>query len=46
MLEVDPLETSLLVTEPYFNMSNIQDVYDQFVFEEYEFQSCLRCCRR
>jgi actin-related protein 6 len=33
------------VTEPYFNLPNVQDVYDQFIFEEYEFQSYLRCCR-
>lgn len=36
-------ESSLLITEPYFNLPNIQDVYDQFVFEEYDFQSCYRC---
>jgi len=39
VLNVDTAETSLLITEPYFNLSNIQEVYDQFVFEEYEFQS-------
>ena len=37
--KVDTAETSLLITEPYFNLPNIQEVYDQFVFEEYEFQS-------
>lgn len=39
--QVDTAETSLLITEPYFNLPNIQQVYDQFVFEEYEFQSYL-----
>jgi len=40
---VNTSESSLLITEPYFNLPNIQDVYDQFVFEEYEFQSYYRC---
>ena len=39
--QIDTAETSLLITEPYFNLPNIQEVYDQFVFEEYEFQSYL-----
>ncbi|KLO06271.1 actin-like protein ARP6 [Schizopora paradoxa] len=43
LLKVEPADHSLLITEPYFNLPNIQDVYDQFVFEEYEFQSYLRC---
>ncbi|PCH39816.1 actin-like protein ARP6 [Wolfiporia cocos MD-104 SS10] len=42
-LEVDTSESNLLITEPYFNLPNIQEVYDQFVFEEYEFQSYYRC---
>ncbi|KAI0372330.1 actin-like protein Arp6 [Pilatotrama ljubarskyi] len=41
--EVDTSEASLLITEPYFNLPNIQDVYDQFVFEEYEFRAYHRC---
>jgi len=41
VLNIDTAETSLLITEPYFNLPNIQEVYDQFVFEEYEFQSYL-----
>ena len=40
-VQIDTAETSLLITEPYFNLPNIQEVYDQFVFEEYEFQSYL-----
>ena len=35
----------MLITEPYFNLPNIQDVYDQFMFEEYEFRSYFRCTR-
>lgn len=40
---VNTSEASLLITEPYFNLPNIQEVYDQFVFEEYEFDSYYRC---
>ncbi|KAI0917058.1 hypothetical protein AcW2_007289 [Taiwanofungus camphoratus] len=40
---INASEYSLLMTEPYFNLPNIQDVYDQLVFEEYEFQSYYRC---
>jgi len=43
VLGVDTTNASLLITEPYFNLPNIQEVYDQFVFEEYEFQSYHRC---
>lgn len=43
VLNVDTADSSLLITEPYFNLPNIQDVYDQFVFEEYEFHSYHRC---
>ncbi|KDQ15131.1 hypothetical protein BOTBODRAFT_131733 [Botryobasidium botryosum FD-172 SS1] len=40
---VDTRQLSLLVTEPYFNLSSIQETYDQLVFEEYEFDSYFRC---
>ncbi|KAF9222982.1 actin-domain-containing protein [Gyrodon lividus] len=43
VLSVNAPESSLVITEPYFNLPNIQDVYDQFVFEEYEFHSYHRC---
>lgn len=43
--QANPPDLSLLITEPYFNLPNIQDVYDQFVFEEYEFDSYYRCTR-
>ncbi|KIY51520.1 actin-domain-containing protein [Fistulina hepatica ATCC 64428] len=42
ILNIDTTESSVLITEPYFNLPNIQDVYDQFIFEEYEFRSCHR----
>ncbi|KAI6044922.1 actin-related protein Arp6 [Pisolithus marmoratus] len=43
VLSVNTSESSLLITEPYFNLPNIQEIYDQFVFEEYEFLSYHRC---
>ncbi|KAF5311711.1 hypothetical protein D9611_009471 [Ephemerocybe angulata] len=43
VLNLNTTEASLLITEPYFNLPNIQEVYDQFIFEEYEFQSYYRC---
>lgn len=42
VLAVNPKDLSLLVTEPYFNLSKIQNTYDQIVFEEYEFQTYYR----
>ena len=41
----DPANASLLITEPYFDLPNLQEVYDQFIFEEYEFASYHRCTR-
>ncbi|XP_054276038.1 uncharacterized protein LOC128995150 isoform X1 [Macrosteles quadrilineatus] len=35
-------ETPLIVTEPYFNFSNIQEAMSEIFFEEYECQSLLR----
>ncbi|KIR35961.1 actin-like protein ARP6 [Cryptococcus deuterogattii MMRL2647] len=43
VLNINPTETSLLVTEPYFNLPNIAETYDQMIFEEFEFQSYFRC---
>ncbi|KAJ4481897.1 actin-like protein ARP6 [Lentinula aciculospora] len=43
VLGVNTTESSLILTEPYFNFPNIQEIYDQFVFEEYEFSSYHRC---
>ena len=44
--KVEPTETSLLVTEPYFNLPNIAETYDQMIFEEWEFDSYFRCTRK
>ena len=44
-MQINTRESSLLITEPYFNLPNIQEQYDQFIFEEYDFQSCFRCTR-
>jgi actin-related protein 6 len=35
-----------MITEPYFNLPNIQEVHDQFIFEEYGFKSYYRCAGR
>ncbi|KAK0187703.1 actin-like protein ARP6 [Armillaria mellea] len=43
VLGIDTTHASLLLTEPYHNLPNIQAVYDQFVFEEYQFASYYRC---
>ncbi|KAI8875885.1 actin-related protein 6 [Backusella circina FSU 941] len=40
--QIEPSETRLLVTEPCFNLPQIQDSYDQIIFEEYNFSSCCR----
>ena len=43
--QADISESSILITEPYFNLPQIQRIYDQFAFEEYGFQSYYRCTR-
>ncbi|PAV17423.1 actin ARP6 [Pyrrhoderma noxium] len=43
VLNVDTSDSALLITEPYFNLPNIQEQYDQLVFEEYEFKEYYRC---
>ena len=43
--QINPPDTSLLVTEPYFNLPNIAETYDQMIFEEWEFASYYRCTR-
>ncbi|RUS35466.1 hypothetical protein BC938DRAFT_483006 [Jimgerdemannia flammicorona] len=42
VLQCEPEECGLVVTEPCFNLPNIQQTYDQIVFEEYEFESYYR----
>ncbi|CAJ0631565.1 11718_t:CDS:10 [Entrophospora sp. SA101] len=34
--------TNLIITEPCFNLPNIQTAYDEMIFEVYEFKSCFR----
>ncbi|KAI9472348.1 MAG: actin-related protein 6-like protein [Benjaminiella poitrasii] len=40
--KIDPKSTRLLITEPCFNPPNLQDSYDQVIFEEYQFGACHR----
>ncbi|KAL1760490.1 actin family [Schizophyllum commune] len=42
LLNIDTQQSSLLLTEPYFNLPNLQKTYDEFMFEEYEFRSYCR----
>ncbi|XP_050791606.1 actin-related protein 6 isoform X3 [Gopherus flavomarginatus] len=39
---VDFVDTNIIVTEPYFNFSSIQDSMNEILFEEYQFQAVLR----
>lgn len=41
-LQVDFADTSVVITEPYFNFSSIQESMNEILFEEYQFQSALR----
>lgn len=41
-LQVDFADTSVIITEPYFNFSSIQESMNEILFEEYQFQSVLR----
>lgn len=40
--KADFSEMPLIVTEPYFNFSTIQEGMTEMFFEEYEFQALLR----
>ncbi|KAI9349486.1 actin family [Zopfochytrium polystomum] len=42
VLNVDPSGTDLILTQPPFNFPLLARQYDEVVFEEYGFQSCLR----
>ncbi|KAF7224957.1 actin-related protein 6 [Nothobranchius furzeri] len=42
MFKVEFVDTSIIVTEPYFNFSSIQESMNEILFEEYQFQSALR----
>lgn len=41
-LQVDFADTNIVITEPYFNFSSIQESMNEILFEEYQFQSALR----
>lgn len=41
-LQVDFADTSVVITEPYFNFTSIQESMNEILFEEYQFQSALR----
>lgn len=40
--DIDPKETDIIITEPYFNFRPIQNNTDEVLFEEYGFKSILR----
>ncbi|CAL1591942.1 unnamed protein product [Knipowitschia caucasica] len=40
--QVDFADTSIVITEPYFNFMSIQESMNEILFEEYQFQSVLR----
>ncbi|XP_043920387.1 actin-related protein 6 [Protopterus annectens] len=42
LFKVDFAETSIVITEPYFNFDTIQESMNEILFEEYQFQSALR----
>ncbi|KAF9978320.1 Actin- protein 6 [Actinomortierella ambigua] len=42
IIECDPMNTNLILSEPIFNLPNIAATYDQIVFEEYGFQAYTR----
>lgn len=42
MFKVEFADTSIVITEPYFNFTSIQDSMTEILFEEYQFQSALR----
>ncbi|GAA6063518.1 hypothetical protein JCM10212_004731 [Sporobolomyces blumeae] len=41
-LKLATRSTSIAVTEPMFNLPNVQEHYDQMIFEEYDFEHFLR----
>ncbi|GAA5880812.1 hypothetical protein JCM16303_005125 [Sporobolomyces ruberrimus] len=41
-LKLDTRSTSIAITEPIMNLPNVQEHYDQMIFEEYDFQNYLR----
>ena len=41
--QVDFEDTDLIITEPLFNFTTIQEAMAEILFEEYQFNSALRC---
>lgn len=39
---MDFADTSIVITEPYFNFTSIQESMNEILFEEYQFQAALR----
>ncbi|KAF3706028.1 Actin-related protein 6 [Channa argus] len=42
MFKVEFPDTSIIITEPYYNFTSIQESMNEILFEEYQFQSALR----
>ncbi|KAE8615181.1 hypothetical protein XENTR_v10008435 [Xenopus tropicalis] len=42
MFQVDFPDSNIIITEPYFNFSSIQESMNEILFEEYQFQAALR----
>ncbi|MEE6480021.1 hypothetical protein FKM82_012432 [Ascaphus truei] len=42
MFQVDFVDSNIIITEPYFNFSSIQESMNEILFEEYQFQAVLR----
>lgn len=42
VLGIKPQDTNLIITEPLFNFTSIQDTLNEILFEEYKFKSVLR----
>ncbi|KAK2142530.1 hypothetical protein LSH36_942g01043 [Paralvinella palmiformis] len=42
-LDVDFDDTSIIITEPYFNFPSIQEAVSEILFEDYQFHSVFRC---
>ena len=42
VLQVDFNESSIILTEPYFNFTSIQEAINEILFEEYQFKSIFR----
>lgn len=43
VLKVEFQDSNIIVTEPYFNFSSVQEAMNEIFFEEYQFNSVFRC---